>query len=188
MKAKWMKCILVVLSLICILCVPVTPTYATQQGTNGDELQVMEAEQLEIQLGTDWAGVEFQLKTDAGLYPGTVVVGADGVLRMEIGGSSKYVLSCLNSSVQAPEPSESDTDAESAQAPATTESSTNESAEETTSGDGTEQENTVAGIPVAHLVIFIGGMVLAIGTLVTMHVLKKRREMETGSDEDDDED
>ena len=93
MQMKWMKCILTILSLLCILCVPVSTTYAAPQGTDGSELQVMEAEKLEIQFGANWAGVEFQLKTDAGLYPGTVIVGEDGVLRMELGGSSQYILS-----------------------------------------------------------------------------------------------
>lgn len=92
MKTKLTKGILLILSLLCILCVPVTPVYAAQQGTDGSELQVVKAEQLEIQLGTSWSGVEFQLKTDAGVYPGTVKVGTDGVLRLEIGGSSQYIL------------------------------------------------------------------------------------------------
>ncbi len=69
MKTKLTKGILLILSLLCILCVPVTPVYAAQQGTDGSELQVVKAEQLEIQLGTSWSGVEFQLKTDAGVYP-----------------------------------------------------------------------------------------------------------------------
>lgn len=185
MKAKWIKSILVVLSMICIFSVSVIPTYATQQGTNGDELQIMEAEQLEIQLGVDWAGVEFQLKTDAGLYPGTVVVGTDGVLRMEIGGSSKYILTCMNSSIAVPEPNESVDNTESTQAPATNESATDSTVEETTPGAETEQKNTVADIPVAHLAIFVGGMILAIGTLIVMHVMKKKREMETQCDDDD---
>lgn len=69
MKTKLTKGILLILSLICILCVPVTPVYAEQQGTDGSELQVVKAEQLEIQLGTAWSGVEFQFKTDAGGLP-----------------------------------------------------------------------------------------------------------------------
>lgn len=104
MKTKLTKGILLILSLLCILCVPVTPVYAAQQGTDGSELQVVKAEQLEIQLGTSWSGVEFQLKTDAGVYPGTVKVGTDGVLRLEIGGSSQYILTCMNSSTSIPEP------------------------------------------------------------------------------------
>ena len=59
------------------------PAFA-RDGTDGTELQIATPEQLEIQLGTAWAGVEFQLKTDAGLYPGTIPVGDDGVLRLEI--------------------------------------------------------------------------------------------------------
>lgn len=84
MKAKIIKSVLLVLSLVCILLCKVQPTYAMQQGTNGDELQVAEPEQLVIQLGESWAGVEFELKTDAGMYPGTIPVGEDGVLRLEI--------------------------------------------------------------------------------------------------------
>lgn len=66
---------------------------------NGDDppVDVIQPEQLVIQLGPQWAGVEFQLKTDYGLYPGTIPVGSDGVLRLEIGGSSSYFLSCIGS-------------------------------------------------------------------------------------------
>ena len=75
MKVNLLKGILTVLSLICILCIPATPIYAEPQGTDGTEMQVIEPEKLEIQLGADWAGVEFQLKTDSGMYPGTIAVG-----------------------------------------------------------------------------------------------------------------
>lgn len=176
MRSKILKSILLVLSMVCILCFPVHVMAETKQGTTGDELQLMEAEQLEIQLGADWAGVEFQLKTDAGLYPGTVVVGQDGVLRMEIGGSKSYILTCMNSAVEVPEPT---------QAPATTETDTEENNSETdTAEDGS---TTVAGIPVLHIVLFAGGMVVAIGSLIAMHVVKRRRESEPAYDEDDDE-
>ena len=148
----------------------------TQQGTNGDELQLMEAQKLEIQLGTEWAGVEFQLKTDAGLYPGTVKVGQDGVLRMEIGGSKSYILTCMNSAVEVPEVT---------QAPATTETESEQNNSETNSAE--EGSATVAGIPVLHIVLFGGGMVVAIGALIAMHVVKRRRESEPVYDEDDDE-
>ena len=106
MKHKSIKSILLVIAMLCVLCFPVQVMAETQQGTNGDELQLMEAQKLEIQLGAEWAGVEFQLKTDAGLYPGTVKVGQDGVLRMEIGGSKSYILTCMNSAVEVPEPTQ----------------------------------------------------------------------------------
>ena len=176
MKRKSITSILLVLSMLCLLCFPVQVMAETKQGTTGDELQLMEAQKLEIQLGTDWAGVEFQLKTDAGLYPGTVKVGQDGVLRMEIGGSKSYILTCMNSAVEVPEVT---------QAPATTETES----EQNNSGTDSAEEGsaTVAGIPVLHIVLFAGGMVVAIGALIAMHVVKRRRESEPVYDEDDDE-
>lgn len=176
MKRKSIISILLVLSMLCLLCFPVQVMAETKQGTTGDELQLMEAEKLEIQLGTEWAGVEFQLKTDAGLYPGTVKVGQDGVLRMEIGGSKSYILTCMNSAVEVPEVT---------QAPATTETESEQNNSETDSAD--EGSATVAGIPVLHIVLFAGGMVVAIGALIAMHVVKRRRESEPAYDDDDDE-
>ena len=94
-----------ILSLVCVIIAVLIPqTVFAKDGTDGTELQVMEPEKLEVQLGVDWAGTEFQLKTDAGLYPGTITVDQDGVLRLEIGGSKSYVLSCMNSSVSTPVP------------------------------------------------------------------------------------
>ena len=185
MKTKLTKGILLILSLICILCVPVTPVYAEQQGTDGSELQVVKAEQLEIQLGTAWSGVEFQFKTDAGVYPGTVKVGTDGVLRLEIGGSSRYILTCMNSSTSIPEPEDTADSTDQTQAPATTETDP----EETNHGTETAEEGstTVAGIPVLHIVLFAGGMVVAVGVLIAMHVVKRRRESEPAYDDEDDE-
>ena len=176
MKHKSIKSILLVIAMLCVLCFPVQVMAETQQGTNGDELQLLEAQKLEIQLGAEWAGVEFQLKTDAGLYPGTVKVGQDGVLRMEIGGSKSYILTCMNSAVEVPEPT---------QAPATTETDPEESNSETDSAE--DGSATVAGIPVLHIVLFAGGMVVAIGALIAMHVVKRRRESEPAYDDDDDE-
>ena len=176
MKHKSIKSILLCVAMLCILCFPVQVLAETKQGTTGDELQLMKAEKLEIQLGTEWAGVEFQLKTDAGLYPGTVKVGQDGVLRMEIGGSKSYILTCMNSAVEVPEVT---------QAPATTETESEQNNSETNSAE--EGSATVAGIPVLHIVLFGGGMVVAIGALIAMHVVKRRRESEPVFDEDDDE-
>lgn len=186
-----------------------TIAYAAE-GTDGTEMQVLEAEQLEIQLGADWAGVEFELKTDAGMYPGTIPVGDDGVLRLEIGGSKSYILTCLNSSVTVPEPT---------QASATTEDQTEDGQTEmepesqdaiayagqadpeaslepdqepeTQEAAEENQTNTIAGIPVIHIVVLGVGMVIAIGCLITMHVLKKRRDddyddaVDADSEEDD---
>ena len=174
MKRKTVTSILLVLAMVCILCFPVQVLAETKQGTTGDELQLMEAEKLEIQLGPEWAGVEFQLKTDAGLYPGTIKVGEDGVLRTEIGGSSQYILTCLNSATEVPEP--------------TQDSATTEQPEtETQSGTEAAEDNTVSGVPISHILLFGGGMIIAIGVLIGMHVVKKRREDDTSYDDDDEE-
>lgn len=164
------------LVMMCILCFSAVPVWAEPQGTDGTELQVAQPEQLEIQLGPEWAEVEFQMKTDAGLYPGTIPVGQDGVLRLEIGGSKSYVLTCLNSATKAPSPT---------QAPARAES---QPEKQTEGSSAAESSATVAGIPVLHLCLFVGGMVLSVGGLVTMYVVKRRREDEGDFEYDDDED
>lgn len=178
-----------VLSLGAMMLFPV-PASAAEE-TDGTEMQVMQAEKLEIQLGADWAGVEFELKTDSGTYPGTIPVGEDGVLRLEIGGSSSYVLTCMNSEVSAPDQT---------QAPATTEEPQEEDSEpseqqddeesvknigEDTESPAEKEANTVAGIPVAHLALFGGGMVLAVGSLIGMYIIRRRRCPDTDYEEDD---
>ena len=61
---------------------------------------MIQPQNLEIQLGEAWAGVEFELKTDAGMYPGVIIVGEDGVLRLEIGGSENYTQTMMATSIQ----------------------------------------------------------------------------------------
>ena len=98
-----------------LLCALTLSTGVAYADTDGTEMQVMEPSQLEVQLGPEWAGVEFELRTDAGVYPGTIAVDEGGILSLEIGTLDRvFVLSCLNSSVAVPDPNES------MQAPATT--------------------------------------------------------------------
>ena len=101
MKVKIVKAVALILAMLCILCFPI-PVSAVSQGTDGTELQVMKPQNLQIHLGEEWAGIGFELTTDAGKYPGIIVVGEDGVLRLEIGGSENYILSYLNSSSDIP--------------------------------------------------------------------------------------
>ena len=75
------------------------PAQAVSQGTDGNELQVLEASELEIQLGTAWAGVGFVFRTDAGVYPGPVYVGNDGVLRLEIGVILSIIVGTFSSNI-----------------------------------------------------------------------------------------
>lgn len=177
---------------------------AENQGTDGTEMQVMEAEQLEVQLGKEWVGREFQLKTDAGLYPGTIIVGDDGVLRTELGGSTHYILTCmltdnLDDTEQALAAGNDLDVADAMTQEGERESQSEESAsgetkvQQTVSADtstgtavkGEGAENTVVGIPIKHLVLFSVGMAAAVGGLAAIHIAQKRREDQDDYDEED---
>lgn len=197
MKKNILKCMALVLSLVCILCFPV-PASATSQGTDGTELEVIQPQNLEIQLGESWAGVEFELKTDAGMYPGVITVGKDGVLRLEIGGSENYILSCVNSSVEIPEPGETvpaegetAPEEETGTVPSEEAEPTAASSESTgvaeTEPSAEEEQGSVAGIPVTHIALFGGGLIVAIGALVGINFYQKRSGKSSNSEEDDDE-
>ena len=93
----------------------------------------------------------------------------------EDGGSSRYILTCINSSTSIPEPEDTADSTDQTQAPATTEQSPE------------SNEKAASGIPTLHIILFAGGMVIAIGTLIVMQVLKKKRENEAPDDEEDEE-
>lgn len=187
MKSKIMKVFSLIVAMTCILCYPVNAS-ATAQGTNGTELEVVQPQKLEIQLGKAWSGVEFQLKTDVGNYPEAIPVGEDGVLRLEIGGSSSYILTCLNSVTVAPTP-----DVDATVQP----TQTTEPAEETTTqtneatdpavtepvGEEAAQALTVAGIPVSQIIIFGVGLLLALGALIFMQMHKISESEDADEDE-----
>lgn len=210
-RMRWILGTVLALSLSLVMLFPVPASAA--EGTDGTEMQVIQPEQLVIQLGADWTGVEFELKTDAGMYPGTIPVGEDGVLRLEIGGSSSYTLTCLNSATPAPDPDETqvlattqnrteggqteiepedqDTIADAGQAdPETSESEMTQVSDTETEAsleNAETEENTVAGIPILHLVLFCGGLALAVGSLIVMQVMKRRNAADAEYEEDEDE-
>ena len=191
MKSKIIKSVALVLSLICILCFPIGVS-AASQGTNGDEMQVATPEQLEIHLGQAWAGVTFELTTDYGKYHDPIPVGEDGVLRLEIGGSSSYVLSCLSSETEAPAPEETIPEetvpSETIPDEDTTVSKDDlEDIEEVTPTEPSEDTGKVAGIPISHIAMFGGGLVIAIGALVGINFYQKRRESNRDDYDENDE-
>lgn len=179
------------MSVILMLILLLPQTVYAAEGTEGTEMQILQPEQLEIQLGLDWAGVEFQLKTDAGLYPGTIPVGEDGVLRLEIGGSSTYTLTCLNSStpapdvVQAPATEEADSkDVTSAATETEPESDVKQPVDtEITSAE--DEPNTIAGIPVLHIALFGGGLLIAVAVLIGMRISSRRHAVDADYDEEE---
>ena len=181
---------------------------AENQGTDGTEMQVFKAEQLEIQLGKEWTGREFQLKTDSGLYPGTITVGEDGVLRTELGGSSRYILTCMRTgnpdtggkaSVAEGSVTKEQTDVLPADGETESGFGENPSGETGTGEAQTEPADagtgaavkegdagqTVFGIPIKHLVLFSVGMAAAVGGLIAIHIIQKRREDQDDYDEED---
>ena len=187
MKSKILKVVSLIVALTCILCYPVNVS-ATAQGTNGTELEVVQPQKLEIQLGKAWSGVEFQLKTDIGNYPAAIPVGEDGVLRLEIGGSSRYILTCLNSSAAVPSP-EVDATVQTTQTAEPTEETTTQTSEATDPtvtepvGEEAAQALTVAGIPVSQIIIFGVGLLLALGALIFMQMHKISESEDADEDE-----
>lgn len=208
MKNKIIKAVSVVAAMACLLCFPVKASATAQQGTNGTELEVVQAQQLEIQLGQTWSGVEFQLRTDAGKYPDPIPVGEDGVLRVEIGGSENYLLTCLASQVEVPSPEDLEAQDETVDPDTTTAEGIEETEIETTADTEESQDTTegtdepevtinvtdpdeeqgpamIGNVPVAHVVIFVGGLVIAIALLVFMQMHQKNRESNCSEEDDD---
>ena len=91
------------LLLAAVLSLALAPAALADTGDTTPKI-TQQPDQLVLQLGVRWAGVEFELRTDAGVFPVPVVVDESGVLRMDLGGSTTYTLSCIDSSVPIPGP------------------------------------------------------------------------------------
>ena len=79
---RWAALLLTVLLMLSL-----TPAALADTDENTPRI-TKQPDQLVLQLGTHWAGVEFELRTDAGKFPVPVVVDETGVLTMDLGGSS----------------------------------------------------------------------------------------------------
>lgn len=170
------RCSVLIRSLAAVIIAALMFLPTVYADTDGTELKTTaQPDRLELQLGTDWAGMEFELTLDSGVFPVPVVVNDTGVLTMDLGGSKTYTLKLLSSPVSVEDPaqleSKPESPAASSEQPSPTPSGTPEST--------TQRE----GIPPLHLILFIGGLLLAVGVLIFMHIAKKRREY---SDDDDD--
>ena len=136
------------LTLLTVVCLSMCLCTAAFADTDGTEPKVtQQPDQLVLQLGTRWAGVEFELRTDAGVFPAPIVVDETGVLTMDLGGSTTYTLSCINSTVPIPDPSVEQTP------------DTQQSSEEV---QQPQEQNTAtepnSGIPIVPLVVFLVGL------------------------------
>lgn len=168
------------LSLLAIVMLMVTLCPASLADTDGTEPQItQQPDQLVLQLGARWAGVQFELRTDAGIFPAPIAVDENGVLTMDLGGSTTYTLSCINSTVPIPDPVQ-----DTSPAP-------QQAAEDgqVLISDPSQQTNPSAGIPSGTLVIFLLGLACAAGGLIAIYLSKQRRHpVYEEWDEEDEED
>ena len=165
-----------------------------------------EPARLIIQLGPGWAGTQFELRTDAGMYPGTVVVSDTGLLQMDLGGSKTFTLSHVQGAAQQADPPAAQATTAVPAADTPTSVAFSVPASEGTIADDVDLDAVLAaltepgtGVPVEqpppgeeivqqeisikHVLIFGGGLVAAIVALVILSRHKKRREYD---DEEDD--
>lgn len=176
--------LLVIAMLMGVLCP------AALADTDGTEPKItQQPDQLVLQLGARWAGVEFELRTDAGMFPVPLVVDSTGVLTMDLGGSKTYTLSCINSSVPIPDPIPEQPEG-AGQLPSTTSDS---NAQQQIPPEDPQQQDqsakeTDSGIPLGPLVIFLVGLAGGVGGLVALHLSKRRRQERYDEWEEEDED
>lgn len=94
------------------------------------------------------------------------------MLKLEIGGSKSYVLSCLQSSVDIPDPDNN--------TPATLMTLTREKQNAAAAEEKSAEQSET--IPITQIVFLAVGIILAISALVAIHITSKRH----SSDDDDD--
>ena len=165
------------LTLLLAIALSLSMSTAAFADTDGTEPKIVQQpDQLVLQLGTRWAGVEFELRTDAGIFPAPVVVDENGVLTMDLGGSTTYTLSCINSIAPIPDPGPEQSDPPPSVSPDPT--------PEVPSSPQPETGNNSLPLPA---VIFLVGLAVAGGAFIALHITKKRQDY--GYDEwEDDED
>ena len=165
------------LTLLLAIALSLAMSTAAFADTDGTEPKIVQQpDQLVLQLGTRWAGVEFELRTDAGIFPAPVVVDENGVLTMDLGGSTTYTLSCINSTAPIPDPGPEQSDPPPSVSPDPT--------PEVPNSPQPETGNSSLPLPA---VIFLVGLAVAGGAFIALHITKKRQAY--GYDEwEDDED
>lgn len=163
------------LTLLLTIALSLAMSTAAFADTDGTEPKIVQQpDQLVLQLGTRWAGVEFELRTDAGIFPAPVVVDESGVLTMDLGGSTTYTLSCINSTAPIPDPGPEQSDPPPSVLPDPT--------PEVPSSPQPETGNNSLPLPA---VIFLVGLAVAGGAFIALHITKKRQDYGYDEWEDD---
>ncbi len=135
---------------------------------------------VEIALGADNAGAEFYFKTDAGIMPGTLKADQNGTITVELGGSSKYVLTYAGAASGMPVPTEP-AESETAEPVSDAQTEPSEStAAETPASEGTRKP------PVKDMIIFFGGITLCGGFLLGSKIRTAIKAKKAEKDDDSD--
>lgn len=159
--------------LAAVLSLAISPAALADTGDNTPKI-TKQPEQLVLQLGTRWAGVEFELRTDAGIFPAPIVVDESGVLRMDLGGSSTYTLSCIESSLPIPDPQQTVEQGTEPVPPAADESAPQQPSEPAPQPDP-EPEPAQRSVPIWPLTIFLMGLAAGGGCLATLYITKRNQ-------------
>lgn len=157
--------IAVCLSFILVLALSV-PVFASETITGTPTV--------EINLGADNAGAEFYFKTDAGIMPGTLTADENGVVSVELGDSSRYILTYAGASSAMPQSETADE----------TEPESGSETEETTVIASEPASEETGKIPVKELCIFLAGLVLIGGFLIFSKVSDRRKRKKTLEEDD----
>jgi len=146
--------------------------------TDGSELRTTaQPDRLVLDLGADWAGTQFELKLDTATFPFPVTADSAGVLTMELGGSNTYTLTRLDTAAPA----------EAASTQTQGQISPESSPAELDDPDMLPSDERAIGftVPPAQLIIFLVGLILAVGGLFIMRRMKNKRENYAYDDDDE---
>jgi len=167
----------IALALLVCACLLLTVP-AVYADTDGTELLITDQpDTLTLNLGSDFAGAQFELAFDAGIFPAIITANDSGILTTEMGGSKTYTLTLLALK-------EPDDGAEESEEPSTEEPQP----EETESEESPVPAEVNKGIPPLHLVLFFGGLAVAVCSLIIMYLKKRRRNRDYDDEYDDDDD
>lgn len=173
------------LLLAVVLSLALAPTALADTGDNTPKI-TQQPDQLVLQLGTRWAGVEFELRTDAGVFPVPIVVDESGVLRMDLGGSTTYTLSCIESSVPIPGPAASETPGNEL-VPPTNDIPVQQPPQTSEPEPAPAPAPSQQSVPLAPLIVFLMGLAAVGGGMAAFVILKRRQQedYEEWADEDE---